>query len=260
MRVYRLTDKEEAAQAYPCATESPPPFWAEGLPLSRAWFADSLGRYVEGFHLEDDAGQVIGHIYWAPSERALVPYRIEDRVAVIYCEWVQRPHQGRGGMRMLFDAFVEYLRSEGYKGILVDGTEIEGYMHHRHFAKRGFRVIREEGPGKLMYLPLGQETVRVEPLTPRIAREGAAPAEVLIIGSHFCPVGASAVLALRRVAGELGGKVALKEVPASMETLARYGVADGIFVNGEPRFFGPVTEEQVRRVLHQVLQEAVAGS
>ncbi len=256
MNVYRVRDRQKAEKAYPCATESPSPFWADGLPLSRAWFADNLGEYVEGFHLEDEAGQVIGHIYWAPSERALVPYRIEHHVAFIYCEWVQRQHQGRGGMRILFDTFVDFLRSEGYKGILVDGTDFEGYMHHSHFAKRGFRVIRESDGGKLMYLPLSQKTVSVEPLSARVTRERRAPVEVLVIGSRFCPVGASAVLAVRRVAQELGDQVAVKEVPATVQTLAQYGVADGIFVNGQPRFFGPVTEEQVRKVIQEELPPA----
>ena len=90
-------------------------------------------------------------------------------------------------MRALFSAFVEYLKGEGYKGVLVGATDYEGYMHHSHFAKRGFRVIREGDGGKLMYLRLAQETVEAEPLAPRIPMEGKAPVEVLIVGSRFCP-------------------------------------------------------------------------
>jgi predicted N-acetyltransferase YhbS len=253
MRVYRVTSREEAQEAYPCATESPTPFWADGLPLSRAWFGENLGRHVEGLHLKDKTGQVIGHIYWAPSERALVPYRIEEGVAFLYCEWVQHQHQGRGCMQALFQAWVDFLHAERYKGILVDGTTFEGYMHFRHFAKRGFQTIREADGGRLMYLPLAQEKVSVEPLSPRIPREGVAPVEVVVIGSHFCPVGASAVLAIRRAAERLGPQVAVTEVPAGTETLAHYGVADGIFVNGRAMFFGPVTEEQVYAALKEEL-------
>lgn len=257
MKVYRVENRDQAQAAYPCATESPTPFWADGLSLSREWFAESLGQFVEGFHLEDDTGRVIGHIYWAPSERALVPYRIEEGAAFLYCEWLQHSYRGRGYMRMLFDAFVAFLRREGCKGILVDGTEFEGYMHYRHFARRGFRVIQQGDGGGLMYLPLSQEAVHVETLHPRITREGIAPVEVLIIGSRFCPVGASAVLAVRKVAGELGAGVVVQEVPAGPDALARYGVADGIFVNGKARFFGPVTEEQVRATLQEELRQAI---
>ncbi|MCS7240466.1 MAG: GNAT family N-acetyltransferase [Candidatus Bipolaricaulota bacterium] len=246
MRVFRLCDPKEAARAYPCATASPRPFWADGLELSRTWFAENLGKHVEGFHVEE-AGQVVGHIYWAPSERALVPYRTEPGVAWLYCEWVQHYCRGRGYMWALFFAFLELLKSEGYKGVLVGATNYEGYMHHSHFAKRGFRKL--EGDGGLMFLPLKQSSVKVEPLKTRVRREGIAPVEVVVIGSLFCPVGAAAVLYLRKAATELGDRVALKEIPAGPEAIARYGVAEGIFINGEMRFFGPVSEAQVRKIL-----------
>ena len=88
-------------------------------------------------------------------------------------------------------------------------------------------------------------------------RERAEPLERQIrIGSRFCPVGASAVLAIRRVASEFGDQVIVKEVPASMETLSRYGVADGIFINGQLKFFGPVGENQVR----EAIQKELGGS
>jgi len=255
MRVFALTDPQEAAGAYPCATESPRPFWADGLELSREWFRENLGKHVEGFHLEED-GEVIGHIYWAPSEQALVPYRTEPGAAWLYCEWVQRPHQGKGHMRQLFSAFVEHLKKEGYKGVLVGATDYEGYMHHSHFEKRGFRVIREGDGGKLMYLPLAQEAVEVEPLAADIPVEGRAPVVVLIVGSRFCPVGAATVLYLRKAAAEFGNRVVIKEIPAGPEALSHYGVADGIFINGKPAFFAPATEEQVRAAILKALERS----
>jgi GNAT superfamily N-acetyltransferase len=254
MKVYRVSRREDVERAYPCATESPSPFWADGLPLSRVWLADNLGQYVEGFHLEQD-DQVIGHIYWAPAEGALAPFRIEAGVAFVYCEWIQGAHRGQGCMQVLFQAFADSLRAEGYKGILVAGTDIPSYMHRRHFLKRGFReTIPVEG-GSLLYLPLTQGRVRIERLTPRVACQGTAGVEVLVVGSRFCPVGASAVLALRKVCRELGDAVQLGEVPAGAEALDRYGVAHGMFINGQARFFGPVTEDQVR----EELLKAMAG-
>lgn len=202
MKVRHLQAPEDGKQTFPCATESPVPFWADGLALSRDWFAENLGGHIEGFHLEDDSGNVIGHIYWAPSKQALVPYDVEDGVACIYCDWVQRQHRGKRGMHLLFQESVDFLRSQGYKGLLVDGTEYEGYMHYRHFLKRGFQVIGEGNGRKLLYYPLSQASVVVKPITARIAGKVRAEVEVLVIGSHFCPVGASAVLAVRKVARE----------------------------------------------------------
>jgi predicted GNAT family acetyltransferase len=250
MKAYRVADAHEAQKAYPCATESPLHFWSDGLPLSRSWFADNLGQYIEALHLEGDNGQVVGHIYWAPSERALVPYQIEDRVAVVYCEWMQRQARGQGYMRLLFETFTESLRDQDYKGILVCATNIEDYMHYRHFATRGFRDL---GAGGLLFLPLSQETIRVEPLSAHVPVEGIAPVEVLIIGSKSCPVGASAVLAIRKVAKEFGDQVKVKELPAGTGVLAQYGVADRILVNGKTMFFGPVSEAEVRTAIGREL-------
>lgn len=187
----------------------------------------------------------------------MVPYRTEPDVAWLYCEWMQRAYRGRGYLRALFSAFLEHLRAEGYKGVLVGATDYEGYMHHAHFAKRGFQAIKEvQG---LMHFPLRQASVRVEPLSSAVRREGTAPVEVLVIGSLFCPVGASAVLSLRKVTAEFGDRVVLKEVPAGREALARYGIADEIFINGELKFFSPVTEAQVRKVIEEELR-ATQGS
>jgi hypothetical protein len=253
MKVRRVQTPEDIKQAYPCSTESPIPFWADGLSLSRDWFAENLGKHIAGFHLEDERSNVIGHIYWAPSDQALTPYDIEDGVAYIYCDWVQRQHRVKGGMRLLFQEFIEFLHSQGYKGILVDGTEFEGYMHYQHFIKRGFQVIRESNGSKLLYYPLSQASIGVKPITTRIAEGAEAEIEVLVIGSHFCPVGASAVLAVRKVAQEIGELVSVKEVPASREVIIQYGVADGIFINGKAKFFGPVKENQVRKAIEEEL-------
>jgi hypothetical protein len=70
---------------------------------------------------------------------------------------------------------------------------------------------------------------------------------VLIVGMYGCPAGASAVLAVRRVAAEFGPRVNLVEVPAGPEAMAEYGVADGIFIDGRPIFFGPLPDDQVRQ-------------
>ena len=249
MRVRRLTEPADAKTAYPCTT--PFLFWSDALPLSRAWFAENLGHHVEGLHVEDDTGEVVGHLYWAPSERALTPFRIEERVAYIYCEWVARPRRGKGCMHLLFEAFGDGLREDGYKGALVLGTDIEDSMHASHFLARGFRTLRKAPGGTLLYLPVTQKRVRVEVLQPRIPPPEGSPVEILVIGSRLCPVAASVVLSVRKAARKLTGKVTVTELPDGKEALARYGVADGVFVNGRPAFLGPATFDQVREAIER---------
>ena len=251
MRACHVECSTKLEGTYPCSADYPERFWSNGLPLSREWFRDNLGKQVEAFHLVNDQGNVIGHIYWAASNCALAPYEIEDGVAYVYCEWIQIAHRGDGGMRMLFEEFADYLHRQDYKGILVTATTIDEFMHERHFLKRGFKVLRETENGKLLYYPINQETIHVEPLESHVAREGTAPVEVLVLGSHFCPIAASAVLSLRKVAREQGDAVSLREVVADRHSIEQYGVAEGIYINGKPAFFGPVDEETVRKTIRK---------
>ena len=255
MNIRPIQTAEDIQKAYPCSTEAPIPFWEDGLPMCREWMAQNLGKHIEGLHLEDGSGTVIGHIYWAPSQQALAPYEIEDGVAYIYCDWVQEQFRQRGGAHILFQELVDQLRSKNYKGILVDGTDFEGYMYYGHYLKRGFRIIQEQEGSRLMYYPLRNASIEVKRLPARIPKPGGSSVEIFVIGSCFCPVGASALLAVRKVARELGEQVVLKEVPASLEAIKRYGLADGIFINGKAKFLGPVSEDQVRRVIEAELTQ-----
>lgn len=253
MNIRRVQSAEDIQKAYPCCTEAPLPFWQDGLPLCREWLAENLGKHIEGLHLEDENGAVIGHIYWAPSNQALAPYDIEEGVAYIYCDWVQEQHRDKGGARMLFQELVDQLHSKGYKGILVDGTDFEGYMYYGHFLKRGFRVIHEKEGSRLMFYPLKRSTIEVKPVQAKIPKHGGSTVDILVIGARFCPVGASTVLAIRKVAQQHGDRVVVREVAADREAISKYGVADGIFINGKAKFFGPVTEAQVRQAIEEEL-------
>ncbi len=253
MQIRQVQSSEDISKAYPCTTETPIPFWADGLPLCREWLKENLGKHIEGFHLEDDEGKVIGHIYWSPSTQALTPYDIEEGVAFVYCDWVQKQYRGLGGAHLLYQGFIDYLRKNAYKGMLVNGTDYEGYMYYQHFLKRGFKVIGERNGEKQMYFLLRQETIVVKPFTPNLPGIRGDGVEVLIICSRSCPVGASAVLALHKVAQEHGAKVAIREVPGSKKAIEEYGVAGGIFINGKVKFFGPVTESQVRKAIEEEL-------
>ena len=253
MRIRRVQSAEDIQKAYPCSTETPIPFWEDGLPACREWLAQNLGTAIEGLHLEEEDGTVIGHTYWGESSHALAPYFIEDGVAYVYCDWVQEHAREQGGAHMLFEELVSLARARKYKGILVDATNLEGYMYYGHYLKRGFQVQQEREGSKLLYYPLRQASVEAKPLAAKIPRHGTKPVEVLVIGACFCPVGASAVLAVRKVAEELGDRVTVREIPANRETITKYGVADGIFINGKAKFFGPVTENQVRQAIEEEL-------
>lgn len=256
--VKRLEAEAEAQQAFPCMVEVPPP-WPEALSICRTWVGQNLGRYVEGYHLVDEGGVAIGQLYYAPSERALVPYRIEPAVAVLYCEWVQRRHQKKGYGGQLFSAFMADMHEQGCKGIVVEGTDREDQMHYGHYLARGFSVIHQAGHRRLLYLPLSQPRIEFQPLEATVRPRRGVPVEILILSGYLCPFETATQLLLLEVAREFGDRVALRQEPLSPETLGRYGVAYGIFINGRPKLAGAVTEEAIRQAIIEELSDVPGG-
>jgi len=128
VQVVVLAESVQAEEACACTAEVPTP-WPEAREACRTWFAEKVGTIVHGLHLRDTAGNVIGHLYYTSSSRALAAYEIEDGVAVVHCEWIQRRHQGKGYSRILSEALIRRLEAEGCKGILVLATDDEQHMH-----------------------------------------------------------------------------------------------------------------------------------
>jgi GNAT superfamily N-acetyltransferase len=243
--VKRLENKAETLEAFSCMSEVPTP-WPEAVRICRVWASQNLGQYVDGYHVQDMDGTAVGQLYYAPSERALVPYKVEPRVAVMYCEWVQRRYQNQGLGRQLFGTFEAEMREQGYKGILVEGTTREEQMHYQHYVARGFEIIHEEGERRLLYLPLNQRQITVRPLESRIQPRSGVPVEILVLSGYLCPFEMSAQVLVLDVAREFGERVVVRQEPLTPETLERYGVADGIFINGRRKLVGATTEEAIR--------------
>ena len=250
--VKRLHSAEDARLAFPCMCEVPTP-WPKALEECRAWIGQNLGRHVEGYHLYDPSGSVVGQLYYAPSEHALVPYEIEPGMAVMYCEWVQRRQQGKGLGRQLFTTFKEDAQSAGCKGIVVEGTDREEQMPYQRYLARGFKIIHETDDRKLLYLPLRQAKVRALPLQPRIPSRRGIPVEILILTGYLCPFETPTRLLLLEVAREFGDRVLVRQEPLTKETLRRYGAASGIFINGRPKLAGATSEDAIRQAIMEEL-------
>jgi GNAT superfamily N-acetyltransferase len=250
--VQRLVGADDAQQAYCCMTEVPTP-WPQALCQCREWVARNLGKHIEGFHVQLESGEVAGHLYYALSEKALIPYEIEERVGVLYCEWVQRRYQGQGLGQRLFTAFRDEMDRQAVKGVLVENTETDGEGHLKRYLGLGFKVVSESERGRLLYLPINQGEVEVSRLKARIVPRQGVPVEILVIGGYMCPYEAATLLLLEEVSREFGERVKLHQVPLTRETLGEYGVARGIFINGRPKLAGAETEESVRQAIQEAL-------
>ena len=253
VQVAYLTAAAQVEEACSCMTEVPTP-WPEALAVCRTWLAEKIGTVVHGLHLRDETGQVIGHLYYVLSGQALVAYEIEDGVAVVHCEWIQRRHQGKGYSRILFQALIQRLKDEGCKGILVLATDDEQHMHHRHYDQRGCIFLRQDGSLRLMYYPLAQASIAVKPLKRRIATGHRYPVEVLVFTGGLCPYEAVTSLQALQVAREFGQRVILKEIPATREALHEYGTVDGVWINGRRVIGGGLPEEAIRLAIAEALE------
>ncbi|MBI5033558.1 MAG: GNAT family N-acetyltransferase [Chloroflexi bacterium] len=248
--IKRLTE-QDSQQAYCCMTEVPTP-WVDSLCVCRDWVSQNLHRYVEGYHaLVND--RIVGHLYYAPSERALFAYDAEPGATVIYCEWVQRHYQGHGVAHKLFDTFVADLRNQSSKGILVECTDSESMMACHHYTVRGFQILHPSQHRKLLYLPLSQSSIKAQPLVPSIAVRRGMPIEILVLSGYLCPVDVSTQVQLIDIAREFGDQVVMRQERLTPETLRHFGTASGIFINGKQKLFGATTDQAIRQAIAEEL-------
>jgi GNAT superfamily N-acetyltransferase len=246
--IKRLQSTEDTQVAYCCMTEVPTP-WPQALCQCRDWISANLGKHVEGYHLQTAGGAVIGHVYFAISEQALFPYEVEPGVAILYCEWVQQPYQGMGLGKRLFEAFLTDLRQENSKGLLVETTDIEGQMHFSHYLSRGFEIVHESGHRKLLFLPLARDRVTAHPMQAKLQPRRGIPVEITILKGYLCPYEVSTHVLVRQVAQEFGDQVSLQEIWLTPETLKKYGIANGVFINGKQKLAGGEAERAIRQAI-----------
>ena len=251
LRVTRIKESD-SQKTYCCMTEVPTP-WPKALCQCRDWVAENLGVHVEGYHLQLGDGEVVGHIYYAPSEQALISYEIEPGVSVLYCEWVQQRFQKQGYGRRLFDALITDLEAENIKGIIVETTDIQGQMHYSHYLSRGFGIIHEFGHHKLMFKPLANKTITFHRRQPRIQPHQGLPVEILLFRGFLCPYEMSTQVLVQEISMEFRDKVNIQEIWLTPETLDKYGVASGVLINGKPKLAGGEPERAVRQAIMEEL-------
>jgi len=226
--------------------------WREALPDSREWFRANLGKHVEGYHLLD-GDKVVGHVYYAGSESALLPIETESRVAIIYCTEMLRDYMKKGLGKLLFDYVKGDLKRQGFKGILVDASNMKEYMYYDHFAKQGFKVVKEHAPFKLMYYPLTAKHVDVKLLELKY-KPTSDKVEVTVFKNFFCPVAAYMYHLIRKTAQSFGDKVKLVEIPLTVETVRRIGASDPL-INGKVKILGPASSEDVRKAIEEEITQ-----
>lgn len=230
--------------------------WAEAVPESREWFRENLGNHVEGYHLLDKE-RAVGLVYYATSEKALLPYEVEPGVACVYCTELLPDYLHKGYGRMMLDYVKEDLKKRGFKGIMIPATDFKEFMHYELFQKQGFQIIEEHPPYKIMYFPLTKESISVKVfgLSYTPSRDKV---EVTLFRHFFCPVGTYMYHLQKRVAESFGDEIRIVEMEATVETIRRIGTT-GPLINGKEKLIGPASEEQVRKAIQEEIDRFHEG-
>lgn len=245
----KRVSSDDVESAYCCISEHTS--FGEGLPESKAWFKRNLGELVEGYHLLDEY-KVVGHIYYASSEKALVSYKVEPRVACVYCTWLQDAYLRKGCGKMMFD-YVKDDLVKRVKGILVPATEFREWMYYELFLKQGFHIIKDHPPYKVMYFPLNQQEIDVRVL-PVDYTPSKTEVEVTLFKTSFCPVSPLMYKRIKKVAQSFGGRVKIVEMDGTLENLRHYGTLEPL-INGKIKLYGPASEEDIMKAIEEEIFE-----
>ncbi len=206
----------------------------------------------------DEAGTPGGMIQYLPIEQSTVD---GSGLYFIPCIWVHGHKQGRGnfqrrGMgRALLAAAEEDARALGAKGMAAWGLWLPFWMRASFFRKHGYRSVARDGIASLVWKPFEPDA-----RPPRWLRRTAKPfelvagrANVTCFVNGWCTAGNLTAERARRVAGEFGEKVVFREVDTSEHaTVAEWGLADALFIDGKQVTTGPpISPERLRRILRK---------
>jgi GNAT superfamily N-acetyltransferase len=254
MRVVDL-DEQTKPVFCQCLEEWSPDVREAGDRRSR-WVDRFTPRGLRGKVALDDAGVPGGMIQYLPIEESTVE---GSGLFFILCIWVHGHKQGRGnfqgrGMgRALLAAAEQDARARGAKGMAAWGLWLPFWMRASFYRKHGYRSADRNGIASLVWKPFSEDA---QP--PRWLRRTQKPIElvpgkvnVTCFVNGWCTSGAVTAERARRVAGEFGERVAFREIDTSEHaTVAEWGLADALFVDGKQVITGPpISPERFRKIV-----------
>jgi GNAT superfamily N-acetyltransferase len=206
----------------------------------------------------DDAGTVGGMIQYLPIEESTVD---GTGLYFIPCIWVHGHEQGRGnfqgrGMgKALLAAAEEDARALGAKGMAAWGLWLPFWMRASWYKKHGYRSVARNGVASLLWKPFAPDASppRWFPRTARNPEQTPGRVNVTCFVNGWCTVGLVTAERARRVCGEFGDRVVYREVDTSEHaTVAEWGLADALFVDGKQLMTGPpIPPERIRKIVRK---------
>jgi hypothetical protein len=172
--------------------------------------------------------------------------------------------QGRGNFRKhgmgkaLLAAAEDDARQHGAQGMAAWGLWLPFWMKASWFKKRGYRKAERQGISVLLWKPFTADAQppRWFPKAKSLPEPTAGKVNVTAFVSGWCLAQNLVYERAKRAATEFGERVVLREIDTSNRSeVARWGVADGVFVDGKNLQKGPPPSyEKIRSTIAKRLR------
>lgn len=214
-------------------------------PKRRQWVDDNQKKGLRAKLALDDNGVEGGMIQYGPVEQSHVD---GSDLHFIYCIHVHGYKQGRGNFQKrgmgtaLLAAAEEDARELGAKGMAAWGLWLPFWMKASWFKKHGYRKTDSQGIAVLLWKPFTDDAQppRWFPKKNKLPEPLPGKVNITAFSSGWCLAQNLVYERTRQAAAEFGDKVAFREIDtSSRESVAEWGVADAVFLDGKNVQNGP---------------------
>ena len=254
----------ETLNAYCCCLEEWSSEIREAGDLKCRWYEKMKAKGLEVLIARDEKDSPLGMIQYIPS--AYAPVTGENNYH-IFCTWVHA-YKGKGvgdqrkqgiGKALLEEAESRIAQS-GAGGITAWGIALPFWMRSAWYRKQGYRKVDCNGVAHLMWKPLKPDTPppRWLPPSKELNEPGASgKLRVLSVINGICPAMNITHERIRKILEDYGDKIDYQKVYTDTpEGISRWGILDGLYINGKAVFLGPPPKEKkLRRILEKELKK-----
>ncbi|HOW84349.1 MAG TPA: GNAT family N-acetyltransferase [Spirochaetota bacterium] len=216
----------------------------ESGPHKSVWYEKMKTRGLRVKLAVDDDGSLAGMIQYLPVEESFVVGR---NLYFIYCIWVHGHKQGIGNRQkkglgtVLLNAAEKDARSLGAAGMAAWGLMLPVWMKASWFRKHGYRKADRDGIAALMWKPFS-DGANPPAWMKRNIKPVLTGGRVTVTSfvNGWCPAQNIVHERARRASQEFGERVVFHAINTlDRGNLEKWGVADGLFIDGREVMTGP---------------------
>lgn len=232
------------------------------IALRRRWFVANRDKGLRAKVLVLDTGEVAALCQYMPVEHTHIEGK--DLLAIL-CMWVHGydhhigNRQGLGYGRLMLEAIEKDARESGFAGVVTWGMDFPYWNPISFYEHMGYARADQAGQAVLAWKPIRDDAEK-----PRWLSEGSPPegspgkVSVVVFVNGWCTGGCSQCVTAREAVEGLDDDVDYREIDTSdPETLRKWGISDGLYVNGKPHrpYEPPCTSEVLRSDLLELAAE-----